>query len=186
MSEQGRQLGLLGPDAGGAEPRGRGRPAGAMNKRARRWQERANAMSIHPVEFLLQTVAKSEEQLARELQLFKHDDQGNVLTDEHGQPVLAHNALLQAHRERRDAAREVLPYVEQKLPALDEDEDAASKRILMIVGNLTPDQERAATQVTGLHFGIKQNQGVIDADPAKSDGDQSDDAPNSLTIHEDR
>lgn len=186
MSDESTQLGLLGTGGAPAEaPRGAGRPKGARNKRGRDWQALAATMSVHPIEFMLRTVAKSERELAEELELFKRDEDGNVVKGADGKPVLQHNALLLAHGERRAAAREVLPYVEQKLPAL-EDPEGESKRILMIVGNLSPEQERQAQQATGLHFGIKQNQRVIDAEPVQSDGEKSDDDANTLTINEDR
>lgn len=184
MSDENGQLALIEGAAGAAEaPRGRGRPAGARNKRGRDWQALAATMQVHPIEFLLRTVAKSEAELATELQLYRRTKEGLAYADEHGRPQLD---LLAAHQARRQAAVDVLPYVEQKLPALEDDDATAAKRILMIVGNLTPEQARTAEAVTGLHFGIKQNQRVIDADPAKSDGDQSDDDANALTIHEDR
>lgn len=170
----GKSEGQLELVAGGAEPaRGPGRPKGARNRRGRDWQAYAATMGVHPIEFLLKTVAKTEADLARELGLFAIEpESGTILRDKDGEPLLARGALLEAHKARRDAAREVLPYVEQKLPAMDDEDGKTDKRIVMIVGTMSAEQT-AKVASAGLGFRLKENQQVIDAEPVQSDAQQS-------------
>lgn len=183
MTERDGELPLAG--VAPAAPRGPGRPKGARNKRGRDWQAYAASLKVHPLELMLADVQKTDRELATELELFERDEDGNVRRDEMGQIVLQANALRQARALRYDAARDALPYIEQKLPALDEDDARGDKRILMIVGNLTAEQTAQATR-SGLPFALKQNQQVSEAEIVQSDDAQSDGEPNMLTIHEDR
>jgi hypothetical protein len=186
MTERNAELALGGaPAEGAAAPRGPGRPKGAKNKRGRDWQAYANSLGVHPLMLMLGDVNKTDRQLAEELELVQRDDKDRVKLGADGKPLLLPTALRQARALRYDAAAQALPYIEQKLPALDENEDGGRKQILMIVGNVSPDQA-AAIEQRGLHFALKQNQQVSEAEVVKSDAQQSDDAPNQLTFNEDR
>lgn len=186
MTDRDGQLPLPGAPAEPAgTPRGPGRPKGARNKRGRDWQAYAASLKVHPLEFMLADLQKSDRELAIELELWKRDPKTHeVIKDAKGAPVLRADALVVAHAMRKDAAREALPYIEQKLPQLDEDDAKTDKRIVLIVGEMSQNQAQQAEQAFG--FRLKQNQRVIDAEPAKSDDTQSDGEPNLLTFNEDR
>lgn len=169
MTERDGELALGGTPAAAAEtPRGPGRPKGARNKRGRDWQAWIDASGEHPIAFLARIYRAPPGSL-----LGREGPDGNPIVDSKEELAL-----------KIRAAEAVLPYVEQKLPALDEDEASGSKRILMIVGEMTADQAQQAERAFG--FRLKQNQGVSDAEIVKSDGEQSDGEPNLLTFNGDR
>jgi hypothetical protein len=157
-------------DGAPAEPaRGPGRPKGSGNKRARAWQAWIDASGKHPIEFLAGVFrAKPGELLG-------------VIGPEGAVVLQTKDELALKIR----AAEALLPYVEQKLPQVDEDDAKGDRRIVMVVGTVSGEQQAQMARA-GLHFAIKQNQGVIEHEPAKSDGEQSDDEPNLLTFNGDR
>lgn len=145
-----QQLGLLdGRPEPPAAPRGPGRPAGAKNKRTQAWQKWFEATGEMPLEFLAKTFRKSTGELAAELAC----DQDAAL------------------RIQVEAAKAVLPYVEQKLPlAIEDDRDQA--RMVIVVGDMTPEQRGEADQALG--WKLLDNQPVSDAVIVQSDEEQSD------------
>lgn len=156
MTERNGELALGGaPAEGTGEPRKPGRPAGSRNKRGRDWQAYANSLKVHPLKLMLDDVNKSDRDLANELELWQRDKDGELKYGSDGKPLLQPSALRQARALRYEAAAEALPYIEQKLPALDEEDAQGAKKILMIVGNVSPDQA-AALERRGLHFAVKK------------------------------
>lgn len=167
---------------GGEAARGPGRPKGATNKRWQHWQQLAATMRVHPVVFLLQTAATDERELAERLELVERNEDGSVRVGADGRPVLQAQALVQAHTMRREAAKDVLPYVEQKAPTAVEDvSEGGPGRMVVVVGQMTPAQQGQVQQRFGWALRPQQNQQVIDAQFAQSDAQQSDDAPKALT-----
>lgn len=171
---------------GGGEARPVGRPKGSTNKRWQKWQELAATMKVHPIAFLLRTVATDERELAEQLELVERDEDGSVKRDEHGRPKLLPMALKDAHGIRASAARDVLPYIEQKTPTAVEDlTPGGPGRMVVVVGQMTPQQQGQVERRFGWALRPQQNQQVIDAQLAQSDAQQSDDAPKALTTQQD-
>lgn len=139
MTERNGELALGGASAeGAAAPRGPGRPAGARNVRGRKWQEWIDASGEHPIAFLARIYRAKPGTLL-----------GTMSPD--GDLVLQLKDELAL---KIRAAEAILPYVEQKLPALEEEDAQGAKKILMVVGNLAPAQ---ATELErrGLQFAVK-------------------------------
>lgn len=86
---------------GSAGPRGRGRPPGAKNKNTEEWRKFLLATGRSPLEVLQQTFSCSIEQLARALG--------------RDAPVTFEQAL-ELYKLQIQAAKELAPYVHQKMP----------------------------------------------------------------------
>ena len=108
-ADESEQLGLL-PELpldsgferqGSAGPRGRGRPPGAKNKNTEEWRKFLLATGRSPLEVLQQTFSCSIEQLARALG--------------RDAPVTFDQAL-ELYKLQIQAAKELAPYVHQKMP----------------------------------------------------------------------
>jgi hypothetical protein len=126
-------------------PRG-GRPAGARNKSTEAWRELFLSKFRHPMMVLGELTARTPEQLARDLKLYKFHEGRLVLApilDENGvhardadgekrwQPVLATG---EAAKMQQDAATALLPYLGQKLPMAIE--VTAPQRGVVVIGSL--------------------------------------------------
>lgn len=178
--------GLFGDGGGEAAARAPGRPKGATNKRWQKWQALAGTMRVHPVEFLLRTVAKDERELAEDLDLVVRADDGSISRDASGRPILLPTALRDAHNLRASAARDVLPYVEQRAPTAVEDvSEGGPGRMVIVVGQLNGTQQGQVQQRFGWALRGEQNQHVIDAQPATSDEPSSDGEANQLKLQQD-
>lgn len=170
---------------GGETARPVGRPKGSTNKRWKKWQDLAATMKVHPIAFLLRTVATDERELAEQLELVERDEDGSIKRDDQGRAKLLPMALKDAHSLRASAARDVLPYIEQKTPTAVEDVTSGAGRMVVVVGQVTPQQQGQMAQRFGWALRSHQNQQVIDAQPAQSDAQQSDGDANQLTTQQD-
>lgn len=169
MNKKPAENGLFGASASPEPaPRGPGRPKGSLNRRSRDWQAYvAAAGRRHPLEFLLDVVTATPEQL--------RERYGAVdLLDEAGERRLVSSFGPKDVLAAQIRAAEVaLPYLEQKLPTAVEDV-SEGRRMIVVVGQLSGEQQSEAQQRLGWALRGEQNQGVIDAVLEKSDGDQSD------------
>lgn len=155
-----QQIGLLDGEARPAEaPRGPGRPAGAKNKRTKAWQQWFGATGELPLEFLAKTYRRSTADLARELECDR-------------------DAAL---RIQVDAAKAVLPYLEQKLPLAIEDQ-SEGKRMVVVVGEMTAEQRDQASDRLG--WKVLDNQPISDAETVRPFDGKSDDGDNALIEHD--
>lgn len=164
---------------GGETARGPGRPKGSLNRRSRDWQAWVAASGKkHPLEFLLDVVSAEPEELRAEygeIEVFDHDGKLKRISALEPKDVLSM---------RIRAAEAALPYLEQKLPMAVEDV-SEGKRMVVVVGQVTPQQQGQMAQRFGWALRPQQNQQVIDAQAAQSDAQQSDDAPKALTTQRD-
>ena len=165
-------------DAPAAGARGPGRPAGSMNRRSKDWQRWWEASGKkHPLEFLAGVITATPAQL--------RETYGTavVLDDEGKDREIAGLGAKDVLALQIRAAEAALPYLEQKLPMAVEDV-SDGKRMIMIVGGMTPAQEQAARARFGFKVRDQQNQQVIEASATLSDVDQSDAQPNLLDVME--
>lgn len=169
--------GLFG-DGGEVAARGPGRPKGALNRRSRDWQAWVAASGKkHPLEFLLEVVSADPDELRErfgKVELIAEDGSVREIAALGPKDVLAAQIR---------AAEAALPYLEQKLPTAVEDV-TEGKRMVVVVGQMTPAQQGQVQQRFGWALRPQQNQQVIDAQPAQSDAKQSDDAPKALTTQQ--
>lgn len=171
-------------------PRG-GRPAGARNKSTEAWRELFLSKYRHPMMVLGELTARTPEQLARELKLYKYhegklvlapilDANGVHLVDEttgerRWRPVLATG---EAAKMQQDAATALLPYLGQKLPMAIE--VSAPQRGVVVIGNLDVPGAEGDLQVPfAPDDQHQQNQQVIDAEIVRPEREQSHDLPKS-------
>lgn len=180
LSRPSQQLPLLPGDANagvGDGPRGPGRPKGARNRRTRELIDWMKGSGEMPAEFLVRIMRSSPDELASEL-----TSEGDAV------------GRLDIIKLQVRAAEVLMPYVEQKLPLAIEDA-TDSKRMLLVMGDLTTDQRAVLEARTGLRLAngdgrarTQLDQRVIDASAVatatKSDDDQSDDADNALVAND--
>lgn len=163
---------------GGLAARGPGRPKGALNRRSRDWQAYVAASGKkHPLEFLLDVVSATPDQLRErfgKVELIAEDGSVREIAALGPKDVLAAQIR---------AAEAALPYLEQKLPTAVEDV-TEGKRMVVVVGQMTPAQQGQVQQRFGWALRPQQNQQVIDAQPTQSDAQQSDDTPKTLTTQQ--
>lgn len=96
--------------------RSAGRPAGARNRSTEEWRRHLLSRYASPLVGLLEMAARDVRALAEELELWARDPAGAVLRDEHGKPLLAPGALMDALRLQKSALEATLPYLHQKQP----------------------------------------------------------------------
>jgi hypothetical protein len=165
-------------DAPAPAARGPGRPAGSMNRRSKDWQRWWELSgNKHPLEFLAKVISSTPEQLRATY------GSAMVLDDDGKDARLAGLGAKDVLALQIRAAEAALPYLEQKLPMAVEDV-SEGKRMILIVGGMTPAQSDAAKERFGLRVRDVQNQGVIEVTATQSDGDQSDAQPNLLDVME--
>jgi hypothetical protein len=175
------EIGLPGlGDAPAAAERGPGRPKGSMNRRSRDWQLWWNASGKrHPMMFLADVISATPAELReRYAAAIVLDDKGEKaeIGGLSGKDVLA----LQIR-----AAEAALPYLEQKLPMAVEDV-SEGKRMVVVVGGMSQAQQGALQARFGFKLRSEQNQKVIEAEPAQSEGEQSDGQTNLLDYIKDQ
>lgn len=150
-----------------AGPKG-GRPKGARNRSTEEWRRYLLSKYPSPLETLLALTTRRPEDLARELGLYRWSD-GVLLRDDRDQPVLATGEALKVIV---DAAAAALPYMHQRQPLAVE--TRGDGRALLVFGDLTQIVQ-GGPEAGGIPFApIKQNQGVIEGELAKSDVYKSD------------
>ena len=145
------------PGEAPAIDRGPGRPKGARNKRTEQWVEYIEGRYRSPLIFLAETYSRTVEELAAELCCKRED----------------------AFKLQLQAAKELAPYLHQKLP-IAVDVKGASAGVLLI-GELTPGSQAALDaaamgvdmQVVKVIENHEENQGDSDEDPAQSHDEQS-------------
>lgn len=159
-SEQAQQISLL-PELpldsgferqGAAGPRGRGRPPGAKNKNTEEWRRFLLATGRSPLEVLQQTFSCSIEQLARALG--------------RDAPVTFDQAL-ELYKLQIQAAKELAPYVHQKMPLAIDTGDQGGLIQLVInqgVAQAAGVQNAGAEAFKILNTPDEENQLVSDAD----------------------
>ncbi|MGL4397629.1 MAG: hypothetical protein ACRCS9_13900 [Hyphomicrobium sp.] len=141
-----------------------------MNKRSRDWQKwLAASGKQHPLEFLIEVMTSTPADLREKYGAVMRKDGDAEYIGLEAKDVLA----LQIR-----AATEALPYLEQKLPTAVEIDDKSATRTVLVIGQANAAQAKGMAQRFG--FRLKENQGVIDVEVGKSDGDKSDDEANAL------
>lgn len=162
-----------------------GRPKGSRNRSTEEWRRYLASRYQSPLIGLAEIWSRTPEQLARELGLYKFHE-GKLVTmrvedPETGEvrdlPVLATGEAAAMQLQARMAA---LPYWHQKLPMAVE--VSAPTRGLVILGDLGGGDGAENDLALPLppETEIQRNQDVSEAELVKSDGQQSDDAPNAL------
>jgi hypothetical protein len=154
--------------------RGPGRPKGSMNRRSRDWQKWWDASGKrHPLMFLADVIS------ATPAELRERYGAATVLDDKGEEAQVAGLGAKDVLALQIRAAEAALPYLEQKLPMAVEDV-SEGKRMVVVVGGMSQAQQGALQARFGLKLRGEQNQGVIEAEPVKSDDSQSDEQANLL------
>lgn len=141
-----------------------GRPAGARNKSAAEFRRLFLAKYRSPVVGLAEAYSRSPVQLARELEMWKRAEDGTLLRDEHGEPVLADGAVERAFKLQIDCMVAAAPYVEQRQPLAIETK--GSRMGVLVMGDLHMAGHNADQLPLPSH---EQNQRLIDIEPMQSD-----------------
>lgn len=159
-----------------AAPAGPGRPKGSRNKSTEEWKQYLLGRYVHPVEALLQIASRSPRELAEELELYRRDDEGAIMRDARGQPLLQHDALRQAFDRQMTALQAAAPYLMQRQPlAVVMTERKVGKMVMQF--GASAGGSHAITPVT---MRPVQNQWVTDLEPEQSDGAHDVDASKPL------
>lgn len=142
-----------------------GRPAGSRNKRTQEWVDFILGQYRSPLLFLASVYNRTPQQLCRDAGLYLYHE-GAVVLDRDGEPVLATGDAL---RLQVAAAKELAPYLHQKLPiALDVKGKTAG---VILIGELPAEgSDQAAALSLFMPGESEENQGVIDSPTEKSDG----------------
>jgi len=172
-------------------PRG-GRPAGARNKSTEAWRELFLSKFRHPMMVLGEMTARTPEQLARDLKLYKYHEGKLVLApilDENGvhardadgekrwKPVLATGEAAQMQQQ---AAISLLPYLGQKLPMAIE--VSAPQRGVVVIGELPIGDAQGELEVPfAPDEPTQQNQEVSEAEIVRPEREQSHALPKPQT-----
>jgi hypothetical protein len=146
-----------------------GRPAGAANKRTAEFRKLFLSRYRSPVVALAEAYSRSPADLARELQMFAYDADGNVLRDAANKPMLAPGAVERAFKLQMDCAVAAAPYVEQRQPLAIETK--GDRMGVLVMGDLTIGAGMPGDQLP--MPSSEQYQRLIDHDPMQSDGDKS-------------
>ncbi len=163
-SDEAEQLELAGvplapaATADGSKPleRGPGRPVGAKNKRTEAWVEFMLGQYRSPLVVLAETFSRTIGELAIELECDK----------------------VEAFKIQMAAAKELAPYVHQRMPQAIE--LPASNPIAIIIGDVVAGSDAAAAAgEMGVDIELvknpEENQEVSEIEPEKSDDEKSDD-----------
>jgi hypothetical protein len=161
------------PAVGRSGPKG-GRPKGARNASTEEWRAYLLGRYRSPLVFLLETFARTPEDLARQMKLYKFHE-GKLVTDDAGRPVLATG---DASSLQVQAAIAALPYLHQKQPIAVETTGVSAGMI--VIGDI---QGLARGEEGELRMTLvqpQQNQGFTDAEIVQSDDCKSDAAANPM------
>lgn len=142
-----------------------GRPKGARNKSTEQWRQYLLGRYRSPLVGLLEIASRSPKDLAKELGLYERVPIG-------GGEYEDRLATGDAFRAQIEAMRAALPYLHSKAPA-ELQVTGDGRRGVFVLGDLNVDM----TAEIGLALPdaeTEENQRVIEAEPAQSDGGQSD------------
>lgn len=157
---------VLGPGRSG--PQG-GRPPGRRNKSTEAWRQHFLSRYRSPLIALGEIYSRPADELAREMQLWRRDELGNVLKDADGKPLLAAGAVLDVLKVQIQAMQAVLPYTHQRQPlAVTIEERKLGVLVIGDIGEADAGEHRLPV------IEAEENQGVSSLDAIKSDGNQSD------------
>lgn len=153
-----------------ASPRG-GRPAGSRNKRTQDWVDLILGQYRSPLVFLASVFNRTPQQLAADAGLYMWHE-GKPVLDAAGNHVLATGDAL---RLQVAAAKELAPYLHQKLPiALDVKGKTAG---VILIGELPAEGSDQAAALSLFMPGeaegdSEENQALIGSQTEKSDGSE--------------
>lgn len=144
---------------------GRGRPAGSQNRSTEEWKRLLLGRYRSPLVGLLEIAARSPKDLARELELFRVDEDGEIKRNLAGEPLLAHDALVRAFDRQVGALQAALPYLHQKLPQAVEISEKPRGTLVINLGGYGEVPDDLALPLAR----TQQNQEVTDAEIVASD-----------------